>query len=74
MTETTDKKSDAIEFDLQGEIKGNASNNNTRNLGKGNKNEVSVQSASGNVDTKGVVNNRVNKHCKTNNTSQPGMQ
>ena len=74
MTEKADKKADAIDFDLQGELKGNANNNNTHNLGKGNKNEVSVQSASGNVDTKGVVNNRVNKHGKTSDTSQPDME
>ena len=64
MTEITDKKLDAIEFDLKGEIKGNASNNNVKNNGEYNKNEISVQSASGNVSGGGQVHSRIVKGVK----------
>ena len=56
-----DKKVDAIDFNLKGEIKGNANNNNTKNNGEKNKNEITVQSANANVSGKGQVHSRITK-------------
>ena len=53
-----DKKVDAIDFNLKGEIKGNANNNNTKNNGEKNKNEITVQSANANVSGKAQLHNR----------------
>lgn len=53
-----DKKVDAIDFNLKGEIKGNANNNNTKNDGEKNKNEIIVESANANISGKGQLHNR----------------
>ena len=72
MRENNSKK-DTVDLNLEGEIKGNASTNNLKNNGVQNKNEVSIQSANGNVSTKGKVNNRVSKPM-TNAMPEPGAE
>ena len=66
-------KKDTVELNLEGEIKGNTSTTNLKNNGVQNKNELSIHSASGTVNTKGKVNNRVSKPM-TNAIPEPGAE
>ena len=54
-------KKEMVDLILNGEIKGNANSNNLLNSGTQNKNEIIVQSASGNVSGGGQVHSRITK-------------
>ena len=54
-------KKEMVDLLLNGEIKGNANNNNLLNNGTQNKNEVAVQSNGGNISGGGQVHSRITK-------------